>query len=288
LNLETKKPKTNISPKKDKKEPTEKLGKQLESEKKEESSESEMENQKEEKGNPGLLKFVEYVESILAKPESEIVEISLPLLKDSECQGFLNELSDLLAFETIGNKLFIKVDSGRKELLHKVLVNSLENQLGTWTVMSKAICMVNGNKYLPDVGAWAVCPSSKQLDFPEKEKCPGPDVWIEVVYNRKDDREYALQNIQQLLATMPNTEFVLIAIPKRGKSVPANPNPTATQSAATVLTAQPGTAPFLGYWPRNSTFNNSEWYNIDWNEYLVLRDCGARISFNIIMQKFTL
>ena len=70
--------------------------------------------------------------------------------------------------------------------MHEELKNELKNQLpNTWWVKNKVTCVVNGNEYIPDVGAWKKRPTNKQRTFPIIYSCPPPLIWIEV--NNKFD-----------------------------------------------------------------------------------------------------
>ncbi len=107
--------------------------------------------------------------------------------------------------------------------------------------------------------------------------------------NEKKDREKAMNKISMVLPHLPNTEFILIAIPDTENPQNANPNAAAVSVVAPLVgngTAnRPSRAPYIGYWRRGDAFEAVRWYKIIWNQHLPLAGCAAQINFNSIMQK---
>jgi len=183
--------------------------------------------------------------------------------------------------EIIGDDLFMKLDAGVKEELHREMLFSLCAQLGGWWVVQKNLCVVNGNTYAPDVGAWQNKPTLAQRLHPLANLAPAPDVWVEVISGTPEDRGRAILKIQTVQPHLPNTEFVLIALPD--SSIPMiNTNPGAAVNPAVAVAARPVRAPYIGYWPQGSAV--PQWFKMKWNTDLTLAGCGAVIDFNNFLQ----
>ncbi|RGB30056.1 hypothetical protein C1646_818132 [Rhizophagus diaphanus] len=202
------------------------------------------------------------------------LEESLKILKQNEMQDVV--MIDLSAYdldnddvremihvkyeaEIIGKNMFIKYDGIFKQRIHRKLANSAEAHNPNWDVDANGMCVLgNRDSFLPDVGIWFQMPTKAERVNPIKERCPLPDVWIEVFYNRDPDRIHAFDNIalvQQLnLATTLAT-------------------PSTNQNT------RPTRAPYIIHWNVN---NVPVYYKMNWNQHIVLR-CGWVLDFNIVL-----
>ncbi|RIA99501.1 hypothetical protein C1645_746962 [Glomus cerebriforme] len=219
----------------------------------------------------------------------DVIEIALPPINSKHYLSILEDIHNTFDHvERIGENMFIKLDGGEKIEVHEELKNELKNQLpNTWWVQNGVTCVANNNGYLPDVGAWRRRPTRNQRRFPIIYSCPPPLIWIEVVYNRKKDREHAMNNIQRAKPHCAGTEFLIIALVPGKNSHPPNPNPNATSvSVGVSLRVRPQRGPYIGYWSSRSSYNAVRWYKISWNKYL---DIGynVRIDFNVILDLLT-
>jgi hypothetical protein len=79
----------------------------------------------------------------------------------------------------LGLIILQKLDGGLKSEIHGAICYQLMKQLG-WDVLQKVHCVVNGNVFTADVGAWKNRPTRAQQQFPIIAACPPPDIWIEV------------------------------------------------------------------------------------------------------------
>ncbi|POG74771.1 hypothetical protein GLOIN_2v1573077 [Rhizophagus irregularis DAOM 181602=DAOM 197198] len=148
-----------------------------------------------------------------------------------------------------------------------------------WIVVSKGICVVAGDQYLPDVGVWFQNLTRRQQQNPIISRCPPPDVWVEVFYDKDSDRSNALNKIALVHRQRPRIEFVGVALPNNLNRFGKNPNPQAASTAAIQHHGVPG-APYLIHW--NANFNRV-YYRLNWNLHVVLR-CGWTIEFNHILK----
>ena len=91
---------------------------------------------------------------------------------------------------------------------------------------------------------------------------------------------------------LPNTEFVVIAIPTTENPIRANPNPrrrrlTQARAVGAGINNQPARATYIGHWPANSRYQTAvSWYRVKWNQYITL-GCGASIYFNDVLNELT-
>ncbi|CAG8482498.1 1998_t:CDS:2 [Paraglomus occultum] len=216
-----------------------------------------------------------------ASEDLDIIEIDLPPIKTKKREKVLEAIHTVFQAERIDNKLFIKRDGYGKILVHKRLVNSINTQLPSWEVLSDAIAVVNRNEFRPDVGGWNQKPTFAERFQPIINRTPPPLLWIEVAFDRGNDRDNALNKIEYLQRYCPNTEFVLIVIPYRSP-FPENPNPDATSVVATASARSSLEVPYLGHWGIGVAFDAALWYTMQWNKHIVL-ECGPNLYFNEVL-----
>ncbi|RHZ85654.1 hypothetical protein Glove_63g45 [Diversispora epigaea] len=77
--------------------------------------------------------------------------------------------------------------------------------------------------------------------------CPPPLLWIEVAFNKNDDRNNAINKVAYVQPYCPNTEFVMIIIPFETTAFPANKNLDAISIVVTPRSDRPFRAPYLGH-----------------------------------------
>ncbi|RIB19640.1 hypothetical protein C2G38_1252484 [Gigaspora rosea] len=170
-----------------------------------------------------------------------------------------------------------------KEEIHFVLNVSLRQQLPGWWVQIDVVSVVNRNEFRPDVGGWNTRPTRQQRIAPIINSSPPPLLWIEVTFNKTNDRDNALNKISYLQPYCPNTEFVLISIPFGSSPFQTNPNPGVNSVVATAPSAdRPSSAPYLGHWAVGAGFNAVQWHKMQWNGHIIL-GCGACIYFNDVL-----
>ncbi|RHZ75700.1 hypothetical protein Glove_212g219 [Diversispora epigaea] len=216
----------------------------------------------------------------------DILEIDMPSIKANKREKVLEAIHNIFQAERIDDKLFIKCDGLGKEEIHRTLGDSLRPQLLTWTVETNVICVVNGNEFRPDVGGWNRRPTRPQRFAPIINSCPPPFLWIEVAFNKNDDRNNAINKIAYVQPYCPNTEFVIIIIPFGTTAFPANKNPDAISIVATPRSDRPFRAPYLGHLAVGNNIDTIQWYNMQWNQHHVL-GCGANIHFNDVFDLLT-
>ncbi|CAB4391725.1 uncharacterized protein OCT59_013141 [Rhizophagus irregularis] len=211
--------------------------------------------------------------------DKDIVKISLDLDMSKIDEHVLEAIHYKYVVEIIGNDIFIKYDGVLKEKVHVALVVSAMAHNQNWIVVSKGICVVAGDQYLPDVGVWFQNLTRRQQQNPIISRCPPPDVWVEVFYDKDSDRSNALNKIALVHRQRPRIEFVGVALPNNLNRFGKNPNPQAASTAAIQHHGVPG-APYLIHW--NANFNRV-YYRLNWNLHVVLR-CGWTIEFNHILK----
>ncbi|CAG8656050.1 8368_t:CDS:2 [Paraglomus brasilianum] len=104
---------------------------------------------------------------------------------------------------------------------------------------------------------------------------------LEVAYDDSGDRDNAINKFARVQPHCLTTEFTIIVIPDT--AFPENSNPGAISTVATLETACPSSAPYIGYLPAGNIITAIQWYKMEWNRHLVL-GCGANIDFNDILQ----
>jgi len=239
--------------------------------------------------HPIIDEFIQAVEKRLRaiKDDCDIVAIPFPDIKDCDRTEFLEMVHTIFQVDRIDDTFFVRHDGMLKAGVNRNLVESIQAQLalcGGWLVLSNVICVVNGNEYRPDVGAWQARPSRAQGVRPIANNSPAPDVWIEVVYDNSIDSEHALRVIETVQPHLPNTEFVLIALPDSVDPIPANPDVTGAHAPAPLLAMAPHKSPFLGYLPKGATVADAQWYEAEWNRYITVVGCGVQIRFNLVLE----
>jgi hypothetical protein len=182
--------------------------------------------------------------------------------------------------QIINNDIFIKCDGKNKEDVQaKLLVSAMAHNLA-WSVSLNTICVAGGNSYQPDIGIWFQMPTYAQRNSPIINRCPPPNVYIEVFYNQDPDRRNALERITNVQRTHHAVEFIGIALPKSTYPFHQNPFPWAVTVPATQqLNQRPNQAPYIIHWDANQT---PIYYIMDWNEHLPLR-CGWTLEFNLVL-----
>ncbi|CAB4376272.1 unnamed protein product [Rhizophagus irregularis] len=228
--------------------------------------------------------MINQIDNLLQEQEQrgkDIVKISG--LDMSKIDGPVFEaIHDKYVAEIIENDIFIKYDGMLKERVHAALLISATVHNLNWTVVSQGICMVARNQHRPDVGVWFRSPTRRQQQNPIINRCPPPNVWVEVFYDKDPDRSNALNKIAQVHQQRPRIEFVGINLPNNLNRFRMNPNPQAASTAAVPHNGVPG-APYLIHWDANF---NRVYYSLDWNLHVVLR-CGWTIEFNHILRILT-
>lgn len=226
--------------------------------------------------------MINQIDELLQEQEQrdkDIVKISLDIDMSKIDEHVLEAIHDKYVAEIIDNDIFIKYDGVLKERVHVALVVSAMAHNQNWTVVSKGMCVVAGNQYLPDVCVWFRALTRRQQQYPIISRCPPPNVWVEVFYDKDPDRSNALNKITRVHRQRPNIEFVGVALPNNLNRFGRNQNPGAASTAAVPHNGVPGT-PYLIHW--NANFNRV-YYSLDWNLHVVLR-CGWTIEFNHILR----
>ncbi|KAF0463785.1 hypothetical protein F8M41_026594 [Gigaspora margarita] len=214
--------------------------------------------------------------------DSDIVEIDLPPIKAKKREKALEAIHNIFKAERIDDKLFIRFNGVMKEEIHLALNDSLRQQLPGWLVLNDVVSVVNSNEFRPDVGGWKPRPTRQQRIAPIINSSPLPLLWIEVTFNKTNDRDNALNKISYVQPYCPNTEFVLISIPFGTSPFGANPNPGVNLVVATARADRPSRAPYLGHWAVLTGFNAVQWYKMQWNEHIIL-GYGVCIYFNDVL-----
>ncbi|RHZ52096.1 hypothetical protein Glove_465g61 [Diversispora epigaea] len=223
------------------------------------------------------------IEQELKGHDAGIVKVKFPV-KELGKLKVREEIHNAFNAEIIGDNLFIKYNSGGKEVIHVKLVysftNQCENQEKNWLASNNTMCVVGERReFRPDVGVWFQKPTFPQMIKPLVSLCPHPNVWIEVFYNYEKDRNHAFENINWLKRNTIGVEFVAIAIPHAVTPFHSNPEPEAGMTQAISQLTRPTRAPYICHWDSNY---NEIWYRMEWNRYIALR-CGLVIEFNIVL-----
>ncbi|CAG8796441.1 35584_t:CDS:2 [Gigaspora margarita] len=162
----------------------------------------------------------------------DIVEIDLPSIKTKKQKKVLEAIHNIFQAERIDNKLLIKFNGGMKEKIHFALNVLLRQQLPGWIV-------------------------------PIINSSPPPFLWIEVTFNKTNDRDNALNKILYFKPYCSNTKFVLISISFGTSSFQTNPNPGVNSVVVAAPRAdRPSKAPYLGHWAVGADFNAVQWYKM--------------------------
>lgn len=213
--------------------------------------------------------------------DAGIVKLKFPV-EELDDLSIREKIYNIFNAERIGLNLFIKFNGYEKELIHRKLANSLENQNRNWGTNHDTICVVGNRDFRPDVGVWFQQPTRSQRRMPIVHRCPPPDVWIEVFYDISSDRNYAFNKIDWLQQNTTGIEFVAIVLPCLGPNpFHSNPNPGTNTTHATSQPACPTSAPYVCHWDSN---NNKIWYQMGWNHYITLR-CGLAIDFIVVLNE---
>ncbi|RHZ81483.1 hypothetical protein Glove_120g174 [Diversispora epigaea] len=225
------------------------------------------------------------IEQELKGQDTGIVKVKFPV-KELGKLKVREEIHNAFNAEIIGDNLFIKHNSGGKEVIHFELVNSFTNQCKNqeknWLASSNTICVVRGiggRELRPDVGVWFQKPTFPQMFKPLISLCPHPNVWIEIFYNYEKDLNHAFENINWLKRNTIDVEFVAMAIPYGVTPFYPNPEPETDMTQAISQLTKPIRAPYICYWDSNY---NEIWYQMEWNRYIALR-CDLVIKFNTVL-----
>ncbi|PKC58632.1 hypothetical protein RhiirA1_427565 [Rhizophagus irregularis] len=153
--------------------------------------------------------------------KDDVVEINLPELGMNEADvHVLEAIHSIYIADRIGNKLLFKV---------------------TWFVESNITCCVGRTELQPDVGIWIIPPTQAQCINPIVNRCPPPDVWIEVFFDRDPDRSNAINSINHCKRFRNGIEYVGIAIPEITRQ---NSNPAQASTAVVRQSNRPNQPPY--------------------------------------------
>ncbi|CAG8602154.1 1118_t:CDS:2 [Diversispora eburnea] len=219
------------------------------------------------------------IEQKLEGKDSGIVKISFPVGELGNLK-LCEDIHHAFSAEIIGDNLFIKFNGAEKEIIHRKLTNSFENQNQDWLASSNTICVVRNKQYRSDIGVWFRPLTKQQKKNPIIYACPPPNLWIEVFYNNESDRSHAFNKINWLRqnANMTGIEFVAIGLPS-GTNFSSNPNPENIMVHATSQIARLTRAPYICHWDLNF---NEIWYKMDWNQFIILRcELNAKLIADI-------
>ncbi|PKY58552.1 hypothetical protein RhiirA4_412158 [Rhizophagus irregularis] len=161
--------------------------------------------------------------------KDDVVEINLPdeLGMNEADAHVLEAIHSIYIADRIGNKLLFKV---------------------TWFVESNITCCVGRTELQPDVGIWIIPPTQAQCINPIVNRCPPPDVWIEVFFDRDLDRSNVINSINHCKRFRNGIEYVGIAIPETTRQ---NSNPAQASTAVVRQNNRPNQPPYGIHWDIN-------------------------------------
>ncbi|CAG8746355.1 hypothetical protein GLOIN_2v1677127 [Rhizophagus irregularis DAOM 181602=DAOM 197198] len=232
-----------------------------------------------------FTQILTYIEESLENLKDEIQDVVMIDLSayDLDNDSVLEMIHVKYNAEIIGKRMFIKYDGKLKQRIHRRLAHSAETHNPNWDVDETGTCTTrNRDTFLPDVGIWFQLVTKAQRVTPIKARCPLPNVWIGVFFNRDPDRSHALSNIDLIQRQNLGIEFVCIALPFSTANFPQNPNPGAATVQATPTANQnsrPTRAPYIIHWNAN---NVPVYYKMSWNNHIILR-CGWALDFNLVL-----
>ncbi|CAB4439168.1 unnamed protein product [Rhizophagus irregularis] len=211
--------------------------------------------------------------------KDDVVEINLPdeLGMNEADAHVLEAIHSIYIADRIGNKLLFKYDGGSKRTIHRRLANSAEAFNPAWFVESNITCCVGRTELQPDVGIWIIPPTQAQCINPIVNRCPPPDVWIEVFFDRDLDRSNVINSINHCKRFRNGIEYVGIAIPETTRQ---NSNPAQASTAVVRQNNRPNQPPYGIHWDING--NPPVYFTYTWNNHLVLT-CGWTLDFNIVL-----
>lgn len=90
--------------------------------------------------------------------------------------------------------------------------------------------------------------------------------------------------LRSLRGSLPNIEHVLIALKTTITAHQSNPNPGAQSVIATMKNYRPQRAPYAVHWRVGASFDNAQWYKVEWNKHIAL-SCGVSLYFNDILNQ---
>ncbi|CAG8572643.1 1214_t:CDS:2 [Paraglomus occultum] len=218
------------------------------------------------------------LEALTPEQKEDAVNISLSAY-DLDNVNIREAILEKYDGEIIEKDLIIKRDGLNKTRIHLDLATSAMMQNSSWAVHVGGTCAMGSNSFRPDVGIWFRIPTFAQRSRPVANKCPPPNVWIEVFYDEDPDRRNALSKISFIRECTTNVEYVGIAIPLATNPFPQNENPGITTTPATPCDYPPR-SPYIIHFPNRGS--KLVYYRMNWNEHLDLR-CQWRIEFNIVL-----
>ncbi|PKC03291.1 hypothetical protein RhiirA5_503520 [Rhizophagus irregularis] len=175
--------------------------------------------------------------------KDDVVEINLPdeLGMNEADAHVLEAIHSIYIADRIGNKLLFKYDGGSKKTIYRRLANSAEAFNPAWFVESNITCCVGRTELQPDVGIWIIPPTQAQCINPIVNRCPPPDVWIEVFFDRDPDRSNAINRINHCKRFRNGIEYVGIAIPETTRW---HSNPAQASTAVVRQNNRPNQPPY--------------------------------------------
>ncbi|EXX79638.1 hypothetical protein RirG_003640 [Rhizophagus irregularis DAOM 197198w] len=180
-----------------------------------------------------IIRICAKIDELLEQVQKDdVVEINLPdeLGMNEADAHVLEAIHSIYIADRIGNKLLFKYDGVVKKL---------------FIAESNITCCVGRTELQPDVGIWIIPPTQAQCINPIVNRCPPPDVWIEVFFDRDPDRSNAINRINHCKRFRNGIEYVGIAIPETTRQ---NSNPAQASTAVVRQNNRPNQPPCGIYW----------------------------------------
>ncbi|CAB4377401.1 unnamed protein product [Rhizophagus irregularis] len=174
-----------------------------------------------------IIRICAKIDELLEQVQKDdVVEINLPdeLGMNEADVHVLEAIHSIYIADRIGNKLLFKYDGGSKKTIHRRLANSAEAFNPAWFVESNITCCVG-----------------PQCINPIVNRCPPPDVWIEVFFDRDPDRSNAINRINHCKRFRNGIEYVGIAIPETTRW---HSNPAQASTAVVRQNNRPNQPPY--------------------------------------------
>jgi hypothetical protein len=158
------------------------------------------------------------------------------------------------------------------------------------------ILPIGGQARAPDVAFWRNRPAAEQRLHPLAQASLSllPNLWIEVFFNKTDDRTMAMDKIRDCVIPNCGATCAVLAIGIPSSSTEAmhrrigvNEPPIEPTIPAEVEEGRPRNSPYVGYWPLGTAFEEGRWYRIRKNHHLevvVTNDFTFRFEFNSIIK----
>lgn len=216
--------------------------------------------------------------------------IKVPDGSEAKLRNYLESVMDYRCEYDAGRLILKTPQSAVKSIMAGELFHAIKIYGGSTSCAAQdtLLSVSDLSERAPDVCFWSIKPTSQQLNNTISERCPLPNLWVEIFYNNPKDRNAALNKIRDVVLPTCSESCAIVAIGltskvtqrmlgRIGYNDPINSN----SAHAEEVVEPPRVAPYLAYWQSNSSYDRARWFKISRNQHVDIAIPGKTVSFRL-------